>query len=119
MCVVICALLFLKDAVLGWSHNPHSGSNAYNYQDPDSFVASETRTAAPWDFLLPKLPKFNPTWCGWSAVAMCVMYMWTGMGDGLDGSLPMNPGGVYKSPDIVNKHRVWTRWGYGDEVMRV
>jgi hypothetical protein len=51
---------------------------------------------------------------------MCTLYMWTGMGgDGVDGSLPLNPGAVYKSEDVALKHRVWKAWGYGNQTMRV
>ncbi|MEW5297265.1 MAG: hypothetical protein WDW38_006089 [Sanguina aurantia] len=56
---------------------------------------------------------------GWSAIAMCLSYMWTGM-SGLsdDLHLPMNPGGAFKLPNIAIKSKVWDRWGYGGLPMR-
>ena len=121
LCVVaavLCALVAVKDGVWGWSHRPNSGSQSYDYSAPRAFLASG-REKAPWDWMILRLPDFYPGACGVAAAAMCVLYMWTGMGGEVDGSLPMNPGAVYKSGDIVVKHRVWKRWGYGDETMRV
>jgi hypothetical protein len=74
----------------------------------------------PWEPFLLKLPALQLGATGWASAAMCALYMWTGMGgDGVDGSLPLNPGAVYKSEDVALKHRVWKAWGYGNQTMRV
>jgi hypothetical protein len=111
-------LLAVKDGVWGWAHKQSSGANTLDYSRPASFLASQ-QEPAPWDWLLLRLPAFNWGACGATSALMCAMYMWTGMGGELDHSLPMNPGAVYKSADIVTKHRVWKRWGYGEQAMRV
>lgn len=87
----MCALLALKDANWGWAHQP------------------------------PRRPKAAAELggCGWAAVAMCAAYMATDMsGLGEVGTLPDNPGSVFKSPDVAYKSRVWERWGYGQVTMR-
>ncbi len=118
MPAAVCALLAVKDGVYGWAHLPASGTRRIDYDAPEAFLASQ-REPAPWDWLILRLPNFSFGPCGWASVAACAALMWTGMGGEVDGSLPMNPGAVYKSGDIVLKHRVWKRWGYEDATMRV
>lgn len=56
--------------------------------------------------------------CGWTAAAMCALYMWTGMGGLAQYSLPTNPGEAFKAADVATKSKIWARWGYGDVELR-
>lgn len=86
-----CAFLALKEAVWGWQHKRTR--------------RIETRT-----------PRLELT--GWLALAYCAMYMHTDMSGLAEVSLPTNPGGVFKSPNVAAKSKVWNEWGYGRVPMR-
>jgi len=58
------------------------------------------------------------TWGGWGALAMCAMYMWTGMSGLSQYALPTNPGAAFKMADVTAKHQIWDAWGVGDMQMR-
>ncbi|KAF5841315.1 hypothetical protein DUNSADRAFT_13589 [Dunaliella salina] len=109
-----CAVMALKDGFAGWEHRP-TGST---YRSAEELLEGE-REPMPWDIFFPKLPQLQMGACGLASAAMCVAYMMTGM-SGLEWhALPDNPGAVYKSHDIVYKHYVWSKWGYGQNSMRV
>jgi len=108
-----CALVGVKDGVYGWSHRPRQQSIA-----DTSSAAVAGVPPPPWAFLIPSLPSFSFGGCGWSCAAMCASLMLTNM-SGLDEwALPTTPGAVYKSSDVVLKHRVWKFWGYANVTMR-
>lgn len=86
-----CLLLALKEWGWGWQHKPRD----------------------PWTGRNQGLGG-----CGWAALGMCGLYMWTGMSGLDDTALPMNPGAAFKLVDVAQKHKVWERWGYGDLGMR-
>ncbi|KAL6764803.1 hypothetical protein V8C86DRAFT_3128695 [Haematococcus lacustris] len=111
-----CALLVFKDGFWGWQHCPQSGSQRPDFYNSSAFVEAR-RVPPPWEWLVPRLPLLNLTHSGWSALGMCALYVWTGTGSMVDGSLPMNPGGAERLGDIAMRHRVWERWGYGEAVM--
>eukprot|EP00195_Chlamydomonas_chlamydogama_P007886 CAMPEP_0202895172 /NCGR_PEP_ID=MMETSP1392-20130828/4422_1 /ASSEMBLY_ACC=CAM_ASM_000868 /TAXON_ID=225041 /ORGANISM="Chlamydomonas chlamydogama, Strain SAG 11-48b" /LENGTH=363 /DNA_ID=CAMNT_0049580089 /DNA_START=94 /DNA_END=1185 /DNA_ORIENTATION=- len=94
-----CALLAAKEYALGWTHRP------VPLEVPQVF----------------KKPVEQPSRLGGTGtvcLAMCALYMLTDM-SGLDEhQLPANPGSVYKSADVAQKHRVWERYGYGGVAMR-
>ena len=56
--------------------------------------------------------------CGFAAVAMCALYMLTGMSGLSQYALPTNPGEAFKMADVAQKSKIWTRWGYGNVEMR-
>ncbi len=85
----VCALLALKEGLWGWQHK-------------------RRRDGAP-----PRLEL-----CGWAALAMCALLMATDMSGLAEVALPTNPGGVFKSPDIAAKSKVWSNWGFNQVQMR-
>lgn len=59
---------------------------------------------------------------GAAALALCGGYMLTDMGglsSGEHGSIPENPGGVFKVDSVTRKHKAWQTWGYGDVPMAI
>lgn len=100
-----CAALAAKEYFLGWEHKPAvryagGGRQPHNGQQQSERQARRLGGA------------------GASAVAMCVMYMWTGMGELGELRLPDNPGAAFKMQDIAQKQRIWARWGYARSPMR-
>ncbi len=49
-------------------------------------------------------PKLGAT--GWASLAMCALYMVTGMSGLAQYSLPTNPGEAFKMVDVAQKHKV-------------
>lgn len=88
----VCAFLALREFYVGWAHR----RGKYQLRTVGQLGG-----------------------CGWASAAMCALYMWTGMA-GLDGvCLPDTPGAVFKSDNVIEKQRVWARWGYHNAPMRV
>jgi hypothetical protein len=56
--------------------------------------------------------------CGLAAVAMCALYMWTGMSGLSHVALPTNPGEAFKMADVATKSKIWDQWGYSGVEMR-
>ncbi|KAI8467862.1 MAG: hypothetical protein J3K34DRAFT_523406 [Monoraphidium minutum] len=56
--------------------------------------------------------------CGATALAMCGLYMWTGMGGLSSYALPANPGQAFKMSDVATKSKIWEAWGYSDVTLR-
>lgn len=56
--------------------------------------------------------------CGAAALAMCALYMATGMSGLAEYALPTNPGQAFKMADVATKSKVWQRWGYSGVEMR-
>lgn len=112
-----CALLAIKDGLWGWSHRPHAARETAKYHGAQEDLDTAA-PPAPWEWLIPQLPVLQLSGSGTAAAAMCGLYMWTGM-SGLDEyALPLTPGAVYKSSDVVLKQRVWQKWGYSHVTMR-
>lgn len=110
-----CAAIALKDGLWGWSH---SAARRDRYMDPAATAELLPRPPAPWEWMNPKIPSFNFSASGLVAAGMCVAYMVTGMTGLEQYCLPLTPGAVYKSSDVVLKQRVWQMWGYSRVTMR-
>lgn len=104
-----CALLAAKEFWSGWTHRPVPASMAVTWGSTRLDKSGGHTQSSPQRL----------GGCGMACVAMCVLYMWTGMAEMDEWALPQNPGSVYKNPDVAYKHKVWKDWGYGDVAIRV
>lgn len=106
---LICALIASKEVFLGWTHRP------VPIPELDSVQWGGGKGGGQ------RIVETRGTRSKWGATSsacllMCMFYMWTGMSDLHEISLPTTPGAVFKINDVTVKNRVYQSWGYTSNV---